>query len=559
MSFFVSVGESDFENLRKAASYYVDKTDIIYELIQNTRNKVTLFTRPRRFGKTLMMSMMSNFFSIRKDSRDIFEGLKITGYTELCKKWMNQYPVLFVSFKDVEAEDFHGAYEMLQIRIADICKEYADLLENEVLDQDDRKIFSMLKSKKGSQGDIKNSLKMMMRMLHTVYGKKVILLIDEYDVPLARASENDAVDNRYYSSMLGVMRGIMSTALKDNEFLEFAVITGCLRIAKESIFTGSNNFASYSVLDEDFSGYFGFSEDEVEKMLSAAGRQDQADVMKEWYDGYVFGDSYLYCPWDVTNYISALKKRGNAKPRNYWKNTSHNGILLTFIERTDFDVTEKFETLLNGGTVTQFISDELTYDTLHSSEDHLWSVLLMTGYLTKADPKETGEMVSLKIPNKEIASIFEDAVIVYFKNTVDAMELDDLLKALWDGDDAKAGKLISDLLWRTISYNDYHEDYYHAFLAGIFVGRGYYVDSNKEKGLGRPDILLKDKKNRRAIILETKKSKRESDMERDCDEAMNQIVTMRYAKGLYGYTQIICYGISFFQKQAKVKRVLENG
>lgn len=361
--------------------------------------------------------------------------------------------------------------------------------------------------------------------------------------------------NKYYSSMLDVIKGIMGTALKDNDFLEFAVITGCLRIAKESIFTGANNFASYSVLDADFSSYFGFSEDEVGEILCAADRREQADVIKEWYDGYVFGDSYVYCPWDVMNYMSALKKRKDAKPKNYWKFTSHNGVLLAFVERTDFDVAEKFETLLNGGTVIQSISDELTYDTLHASEDNLWSVLLMTGYLTKADPNEEGESVSLKIPNKEIASIFEDTVVVHFRNTTDTAELNKLINALWESNEAEATGVISDLLWDTISYNDYHEDYYHAFLTGVFVGRGYSVESNKEKGLGRPDILLRDKRNRRAIIIEAKKSKRESDMDKDCDVAIDQIVAGKYAEGLYGYTQIFCYGISFFQKQAKVKKM----
>ena len=555
MKFSVSVGESDFCDLRRAANYYVDKTDILYELIQNTRNKVTLFTRPRRFGKTLMMSMMLNFFSIRKDSRDIFEGLRITERKKFCEKWMNQYPVLFISFKDIEADDFQDAYEMLQIRIADVCKEYADLLEDKTLDQDDREIILRLKAKKSSQGDIKSSLKTIMRMMYAAYGKKVILLIDEYDVPLSGASEKNTADNQYYSSMLGVIRGIMSTALKDNEFLKFAVITGCLHIAKESIFTGTNNFTSYSVLDEDFSAYFGFSEDEVKKMLLLADREDKADVIKEWYDGYVFGNSYVYCPWDVMNYMSALTRRKDAKPKNYWRFTSHNGVLLTFVARTDFDVAEKSETLLNGGTITQPISDALTYDTLHASEDNLWSILLMTGYLTRADIGEDKETVLLKIPNREIASIFEDTVVAYFKNTVDKTELSSLIKSLWESNEAEASKLISDLLWYTISYHDYHEDYYHAFLAGIFAGQGYSVESNKEKGLGRPDILLKDKKNRRAIIIESKKSKKESDMDKDCEKAIRQIITNKYAEGLYGYTQILCYGVSFFQKQAKVKKL----
>ena len=555
MAFKVGVGKSDFEALRKANNYYVDKTDIMYELVEETDNQVTLFTRPRRFGKTLMMSMLSNFFSIRKESKGIFEGLKITEHKEFCEKWMNQYPVLFISFKDAEADVFGVAYDKLKNSIADICKLIPDLAVESSVNPADAQVFERLMFNKASDAEVQGSLKTIMRMMYDIYGKKVILLIDEYDVPLANASEKDTKKNNYYLSMLDVIKGIMSTALKDNEFLEFAVITGCLRIAKESIFTGTNNFASYSVLDADFSEYFGFTEDEVDEMLAVADRKDKADVIKEWYDGYVFGDSSVYCPWDVMNYLSALRKRKDAKPKNYWKFTSRNGILLTFVERTDFDVTEKFETLLNGGTVMQSVSDELTYDTLYASEDNLWSVLLMTGYITKACPDEDGETVSFKIPNREIASIFEDTVVIYFKNTADTSKLNNLINALWKGDEAEAARIISDLLWYTISYNDYHEDYYHAFLAGIFVGRGYSVESNKEKGLGRPDIVLKDKRNRRAVIIEAKKSEKESDMDKDCDKAIGQITTEKYAEGLYGYTQVLCYGIAFFQKQAKVKGI----
>ncbi len=556
MIFRVGVGESDFAALRRSGKYYVDKTAVMYELVEETENKVTLFTRPRRFGKTLMMSMLSNFFSIRKDSREIFEGLGITAYKEFCEKWMNQSPVLFLSYKDVEAETFEGAYRMLKTKLADLCKELDFLLEETAVNSADRDIFRKLMFKTAEEDDVKNSLKTIMRMLYAVYGRKTILLIDEYDVPLARASEKNTVENAYYSAMLDVIKGMMGTALKDNEFLEFSVITGCLRIAKESIFTGTNNFASYSVLDADFSEYFGFSEEEVEKMLLAADRQDKADLIKEWYDGYIFGDSFLYCPWDVMNYMSALKKRENAKPKNYWKNTSHNGILLTFVKRTDFKVRGKFEILMNGGTITQTISDELTYDTLHSSEDNLWSVILMTGYLTKADAGEEGETVRLKIPNREIASIFEDTVVKLFQDTMDENCRKDMIEALWRGDEREASEAISNLLWKTISYNDYHEDYYHAFLAGAFVGLGYEVESNKEKGLGRPDIFLKDDDNRRVIIIETKRSKKEDNLDQDCDRAVNQILSKKYAEGLYGYTQILCYGIAFFQKEARVKRVL---
>ena len=553
MDFKVGVGKSDFEELRESGNYYVDKTELIYELVNDTDNKVTLFTRPRRFGKTLMMSMMENFFSIRKDSKNLFEGLAITDHEDFCKEWMNQYPVLFVSFKDAEADTFDSAYKMLGTSIADLCKKLSNITDSELVNQADIDVFNRLMYQKAEEQDIKNSLKTIMRMMKAVYGKKAILLIDEYDVPLAKASEKDTAKNGYYSRMLDIIKGIMSTALKDNEFLQFAVITGCLRIAKESIFTGTNNFASYSVLDEDFSDYFGFSGDEVDAILEAADRTDKADIIKEWYDGYVFGNSYVFCPWDVINYLSALKKRKDAKPKNYWKNTSHNGILLTFVERTDFDVADKFETLLNGGTITQTISDALTYDTLHSSEDNLWSVLLMTGYITKSDPEEDDDTVSLKIPNKEIASIFEDTVVKYFNETVNTDSINELLNSLWDSDEKHATEILSELLWNTISYNDYHEDYYHAFLAGVFVGRGYSVESNKEKGLGRPDIFLKDRRNRRAIIIEAKKSDKESDMDKDSDKAIKQIIDEKYAEGISGYGQILCYGVAFYQKQAKVK------
>ena len=391
-------------------------------------------------------------------------------------------------------------------------------------------------------------------MLQAVYGRRVILLIDEYDVPLAVASEKSTSENGYYAAMLDVIRGLMSTALKDNEFLEFSVITGCMRLAKESIFTGTNNFASCSVLDEDFSDSFGFTQEEVADLLAAAGRSDCAESIREWYDGYVFGHSHVYCPWDVMNYVSALKKRPDARPKNYWKNTSHNGVLLTFVSRTDFSVRGKFETLLNGGSIFQAVTDELTYDILHSSEDNLWSVLLMTGYVTKADPEESGKSIHLCLPNREIASIFEDTVVRLFRETLDSHTQRSMMKALWHGDTAEATKTISALLWKTISYHDYHEDYYHAFLAGVFTGLGYEVDSNKERGLGRPDILLKDEDNRRALIIEAKKSDKENDLEKDCEEALEQIVDKKYAEGLYGYEQVLCYGIAFYQKQARVSQ-----
>ena len=554
----IPVGKDDFEKIRRNHSYYVDKTELIYELVDGTDNEVTLFTRPRRFGKTLAMSTMENFFSIQKgNSRDIFAGLNIMKHEAFCAEWMNQYPVLFLTFKGVEALSFEDAYKTLQVKLSDLCKTHEKLLESEEVDSDDRQIFAELKSQQATLENIKGSLKTLMRMMFTVYGKPVILLIDEYDVPLAKASEQDTEKNQYYVKMLDVIRGMFDAALKGNEFLKFAVVTGCLRIAKESIFTGTNNFMSYSVLDEDFSEYFGFTQDEVDRILEEADRQERAEDIRQWYDGYVFGDTSVYCPWDVTSYVSSLLRNRKAKLKNYWKNTSHNGILLTFVERTECDVSDKFEALLNGGIIEQTISDELTYNTLHESEDNLWSVLLMTGYLTKADPEADGETVDLKIPNTEIANIFEETVVKRFNNALalDRTRQQALMKALWESEEEKASEIMTDILFDTISYHDYHENYYHAFMTGIISGLGYAVKSNQENGLGRTDVDVRDKRKKRGMILEAKKSDKEEDMEKDALDGKQQIIDMEYLRGFKGFDSVICYGISFFQKKALVKKL----
>ena len=376
----------------------------------------------------------------------------------------------------------------------------------------------------------------------------MILLIDEYDVPLAKARENG-----YYREMLEVIRGMLSTALKSNNDLKFGVVTGCLRIAKESIFTGVNNFKSYSVLNEKLSRYFGFTQEEIDDLLEQSDLTEKKELIRSWYDGYIFGNTAVYCPWDVVNYVSDLLYDPDEEPRNYWKNTSGNGILREFVENENFNVSGKFETLLNGGTITQTISDELTYETLKLTEDNFWSVLLMTGYLTKADPNEKGRTVALKIPNLEVATIFEETVMSFFADTVDTQRLSNLMNALWSGDTQTASDIFSDLLFDTISYMDYHEDYYHAFLAGLFVGRGFEVYSNKERGKGRPDILLLDRKNRRALVIEAKKSTSEEQMPADCEKALQQIETMDYAKNVKGFRQVRTYGIAFFEKTALVK------
>ena len=471
MAVRIAVGNESFDEIRKSGLYYVDKTELLYDLVGQTNNKVTLFTRPRRFGKTLNMSMMECFFVIIRDSKGVFEGLAISKHQEFCSEWMNQYPVLSISFKDVDGLDFESAYGQLKSILADYCKTIVSQLENKAADSADIEIFERLRYQNGSLSDIKGALKTIMRMMNAVYGKPVILLIDEYDVPLAKASEKNTSKNRYYERMLDVIKGMLSIALKTNEYLKFAVITGCLRIAKESIFTGTNNFASYSVLDNRFSRYFGFTQAEVDMLLAAAGLSDKSDVFKSWYDGYVFGNTSVYCPWDVVSYISALLYDPNARPKNYWRNTSGNGVIKEFVGR--FKVSGKFETLMNGGTITETISDELTYDILHESEQNLWSVLLMTGYLTKDSVDEEGSTVSLRIPNAEIAGIFQDAVVIHFKETLDKSKQETMMQALWAGDAETASAIMSDLLWKTISYMDYHEEYYHAFMAGLFVDRGY--------------------------------------------------------------------------------------
>ena len=551
----IPVGKEYFDEIRKDHAYY-DKTELLYQLVEGTNNEVTLFTRPRRFGKTLMLSMMENFFSIQKsDSRGLFDGLNIMKHEEFCDEWMNQYPVLFVTLKGVEALSFEEAYKTLLVRLSELCKKNRYLADSEKVDADDKKVFLNLAEKKAELAEVKDSLKTIMRMMAAHYGKQVILLIDEYDVPLAKASELNTEENRYYQQMLDVIRGMFDAALKTNEYLKFAVITGCLRIAKESIFTGTNNFMSYSVLDERFSSFFGFTQEELDQLLTITGLNEKMEVIRDWYDGYVFGNTSVYCPWDVVSYVSALLEIRTAKPKNYWKNTSSNGILLTFVKRTDFDVSDKFETLLNGGTIRQTISDELTYDTLHESEENLWSVLLMNGYLTKVDPDAEGDTVELTIPNVEISNIFEETVVRFFRDSLDRSKQKELMDALWNGDEETASKRMTDLLFDTISFHDYHENYYHAFLTGIISGLGYAVKSNQENGLGRSDIDVREKRRKRGMILEAKKSDRESDMQKDALAGEQQIVDKQYLRGFPGFESVMCYGISFFRKKALVKKL----
>lgn len=558
--FMMPAGIEFFEQLRRNGCYYVDKSELIYKIAEQKNISVTLFTRPRRFGKTLTMSMLESFFDITRDSRDVFEGLDILKHKEFCIEWMNQYPVMMLSLKDAASLDFATAYKKLKSSIAGLCIAHAYLESSDKVDPADAEVFKKLKFKEADDDEVQNALLILTRMLNAHYGRQVILLIDEYDVPLAKAHDADKESKDYYPKMLEAVRGFMSSALKTNPFLKFAVITGCLRIAKESVFTGVNNFATYSILDEWFSDSFGFTETEVKEILKEAGLTDRLALIKSWYDGYIFGNTEVFCPWDVAKYVDSVKKVPGKAPDNFWKNTSSNDIIDHFVDDEKFQVSDKFETLLNGGTIEQTITDQLTYGELKDDENNLWSVLFMTGYLTKADKTETGNTVHLRIPNAEISSIFEDSVVKHFRGSLDRNIQKEVMDTLWNKQENEASKLITGLLWDTISYHNYHENYYHAFITGIFAGGAYSVKSDQENGLGRTDIVIRDRKNRRAVIIEAKKSKQKKDMETMCLEAKQQMIDRKYSEdsSLDGYNEIICYGISFYKKYALV-RLLDLG
>ena len=551
----IPVGISDFREIRENGYYYIDKTFLIYELLKTPATKVTLITRPRRFGKTLGMSMLADFFDIRKESSSLFEGLDISEKASICNEWMNQYPVIFLSLKDIDGLTFEDAYGQLVAQIADLYKEYTYLLECAEIDEDDKKIFLDLKAGKADKVQITRSLGTLMKMLQIYYHKPVILLLDEYDVPVAKASNHG-----YYNEMLDIMKGIMSTALKDNQALRFAVITGCLKIAKESIFTGTNNFVSDTIRDSRYNEYFGFTQTEVDKILNDSGCIEHAENVREWYDGYHFGEVDVYCPWDVMNYLRDLQHDIMAKPESYWKNTSDNAIIRSFIEYAGTNITKKMETLLAGNYIIQNIDENLTYDYLHSSEENLWSILYLTGYLTRVRESELQAQipegtVALQIPNAEIKEIFETTVIKWFSDTAKNWNRNALFQAVWNSDVESLTVEMNILLRKTISYHDYKEDFYHAFLAGIFTGAGYAVESNKEHGEGRSDIVVYDSVNGQVAVFEAKTSKTMDVMSRDCEDAIRKIDDRMYAKEYEDeYDHILCYGISFFKKRCLVKK-----
>lgn len=552
----IPVGISDFSQIRRGGYYYVDKTALISEILQSAAAEVTLITRPRRFGKTIGMSMLADYFDIRKDSASIFEGLEIAKDVELCREWLNQWPTVFLTFKNVDGLTFQSAYNQLAYEIGSLFEEHGYLLESENISKSEKQLFERIKNRAAGETEVSRSLQLLLRLMEKHYGKKVIFLLDEYDVPLAKASSNG-----YYEQMLEVIKTMMTTALKDNQALRFAVITGCLKISKESIFTGTNNFVSDTISDAHLNEYFGFTQSDVDRLLKDADIFGKREKIKQWYDGYHFGDFDVYCPWDVMNYLRDLQKNPDAPLASYWKNTSDNAIIRSFIDYAGSNITKKLETLLAGSCIVQRVDENLTYDYLHSSEDNLWSVLYLTGYLTKARETDlTGEipagMLALQIPNAEIKEIFETTVMKWFDDSARTWDRKKLFEAVWNGDCETLIQEMNKLLRKTISYHDYKEDFYHAFLAGIFAGAGYVVESNREHGEGRSDVTVCDSINGRVAVFEAKYSKTLDHMEEAANEAVLQIDERQYAEDFReDYDEVLCYGISFFKKRCMIQKV----
>ena len=554
--FTMPIGKSDFAKVRTAGDYYIDKTMLIGQIVANGA-EVTLFTRPRRFGKSLNMSMLQHFFDIREQSGALFEGLQISENKELCDNWMNQYPTILVSFKDVGSNNFEAAFKRIRTEISKLYEKYDYLYKNNPkISELQEKLFKRILMRESDEEDLKESLVLLTQLMYEYHGKYVILLIDEYDVPMAKGDSNG-----YYRDITDIMSVMLSKALKDNPYIKFAVLTGCLRIAKESIFTGLNNPKIYSILDYGFQEYFGFTDSEIDRLLSDTGFTEYKAKIKQWYDGYHFGDMDIYCPWDVLNYVSDLQQKAGIEPKNYWANTSGNEIIKQFLE-SDFNPQPDFEALLNGRCIKKDIAEDITYSDLLSSEENLWSVLLMTGYLTVVPESEVNaEDVSsdkvgvyLKLVNNEIKDLFSRTVALWFKNKLLKEDRTELFRAIWSGDEETITDELCGFLGDSISFYDYHELFYHAFLTGLLSGvKGISVDSNREAGTGRADVILQYPRKGLVAIFEFKSAKSEEAMSKKCDEALEQIETRKYSFP-FRHNTVFKYGIAFYEKQCIVKK-----
>ena len=560
------VGIDDFRKLRESHFYYVDKTRLIEQLLLNW-SEVTLFTRPRRFGKTLNMSMLKSFFDIGTD-KALFDGLYISGNKELCDEYMGKYPVIFLSLKGVEGLTYEEAFEAFVRIMGKEVNRVSFLADSDKLTQIEREQYKGLTIMKNGRlafdkEKLISSLQLLSQLLYKHYGKKTVILIDEYDVPLDKAFQNG-----YYNEMVSLIRGLFGQALKTNEFLQFAVLTGCLRISKESIFTGLNNFKVMSITDSRFDEQFGFTDIEVKKLLSDYGMDSHFDEVKEWYDGYHFGRADVYCPWDVINHADHLRDDSDAKPQTYWINSSGNSLVRRLINRADSSTKDEIERLIAGEAIEKVIRLDLTYDEIENSIDNIWSVLFTTGYLTKIGevklPDSESYAYRLVIPNKEVREVFVLQIQEWFKAVVandnDTMKL--LSKAILDKDEAILARQLNIVMGRMISIldtkasDDMKENFYHGLLLGLLRGSNpdWLIKSNRESGDGFSDILIKPENPDLGIVIEVKYAKEFKGLDAVCDAAMAQIKQKRYDETLRdeGRCDILAYGIAFCRKRCRV-------
>ena len=553
------VGIDDFRKLRQSNFYYVDKTRFIEKYLLNW-GKVTLFTRPRRFGKTLNISMLKSFFEIGTD-KSLFDGLYISGNKELCAEYMGRYPVIFLSLKGVDGLDFTTARRMLCAILKNELDRHYYLKTSDALTDEDRTQFG--KMLQGTDENIEDSIRMLSKLLFKHFGQKAVILIDEYDVPLDKAFQNG-----YYKEMVSLIRGLFGQALKTNEFLQFAVLTGCLRISKESIFTGLNNFKVMSITDSRFDEQFGFTDKEVRRLLSDYGMDSHFDEIKEWYDGYHFGRADVYCPWDVINHVDHLRDDSDAKPQTYWINSSGNSLVRRLINRADSSTKDEIERLIAGEAIEKVIRLDLTYDEIENSIDNIWSVLFTTGYLTKIGevklPDSEGYAYKLVIPNKEVREVFILQIQEWFKAVVanenDTMKL--LSRAILDKDEQQIARQLNIVMGRMISIldtkapDDMKENFYHGLLLGLLRGSNpdWLIKSNRESGDGFSDILIKPEDPDAGIIIEVKYAKEIKGLDAACDAAMAQIKDKHYDEALRDEDRcdILAYGIAFCRKRCRV-------
>ena len=549
----------DFKDIRKQGFYYIDKTKLIEQILLNW-GKVNLFTRPRRFGKTLNMSMLKSFFEIGTDV-SLFDGLYISKNKELCNEHMGKYPVIFLTLKGVDGSCFEDARYRLTELIGLEAERFDFLTQSEKLSENEiRRYKSIIALHNGmnimDENQLISSIQVLSQLLCKHFGQKVIILIDEYDVPLDKAFLHG-----YYNEMVSLIRGLFGQALKSNDSLQFAILTGCLRVSKESIFTGLNNFKVLSIMDTRFDEHFGFTDSEVREMLDYYGLASHLEEIKEWYNGYHFGNVDIYCPWDVINYIDELRFDENASPKDYWSNSSGNAIVRRFIDKADTRTKDEIERLISGGCIEKDISQELTYDELDDSIEHLWSVLFTTGYLTQQGRTQSGRYL-LSIPNREIRNLFIKKIREWFSDTSkkDGTKLEEFCNAFFEKDTEKIEQIFGDYLWNTISIRDTavqkekKENFYHGILLGLLgYKENWLTKSNAESGTGYSDILIEIPDNRTGVVIELKYAG-DGDMEAACERALEQIEEKQYVDKLKqdGMRNFIKYGIACYKKDCRV-------